>query len=294
MPDQITTSIGTADVLAVDDAVMRATGGAQYGVTQEGFVAKPFARLLAEKLALARGLFGDDLDLSSGSAIRKLLEVTALEDARTWAALSTMYDNGFVVSATGEALSRLGDELGIPRPALEARGTATFRLQGTLPTGFSPLTIPRGARLLTPGGHHVATDETVVLSAASQTREVALVAFYPGPEHNLDPTVAAPDGTSPQKIDRFNFVDDSLQTLAEAQQAAGAPLVTVEHTARLSGGKLQWSDARYRALLLRAPRSLWTVDSEPDRGRRRRPLPPDHRLIGTIHSTATRLRSGSP
>ena len=60
---------------------------------------KSFARLLAEKLALARALLGDDLDLGSGSAIRKLLEVSALEDARTWAALATIYDNSFVGSA---------------------------------------------------------------------------------------------------------------------------------------------------------------------------------------------------
>src|SRR3990172_1968981 len=104
------TSVDTADVLAVDASVMRSTGSAQYGLTSTGFVAKPFARLLAEKLALARALFGQDLDLGSGSVLRKLFEVTALEDARTWAALSSMYDNGFVGAAVGAALSRLGDE----------------------------------------------------------------------------------------------------------------------------------------------------------------------------------------
>ena len=91
---------------------------------------KSFARLLAEKLALARALLGDDLDLGSGSAIRKLLEVAALEDARTWAALAAIYDNSFVVSATGEALSRLGEELGLPRPFLEANGTVKLKLTG--------------------------------------------------------------------------------------------------------------------------------------------------------------------
>ena len=116
------TRIDTADVLAINAKVSRATGSDQFGITTAGFIPKPFVRLLAEKLALARELFGDELDLTSGSSIRKLLEVSALEDARTWSALAAMYDNSFVASDTGDALSRLGEELGISRPFLEAQG----------------------------------------------------------------------------------------------------------------------------------------------------------------------------
>src|SRR5262245_53859904 len=108
-------SINTVDVQTIDASIIQSTGSAQYGLTTSGFLPKPFARLLAEKLATARALFGENLDLSSGSVIRKLLEISALEDARTWSALASMYDNSFVSSATGEALSRLGDEMGLPR-----------------------------------------------------------------------------------------------------------------------------------------------------------------------------------
>jgi hypothetical protein len=268
VPDP-TTRIDTADVLAVDAAVMRSTDSAGFGVTTAGFVAKPFARLLAEKLALARSLFGEDLDLTSGSAIRKLLEISALEDARTWAALSTMYDNGFVATATGDALSRLGDELGLPRPFLEARGSVALTLTGSLPATLPApdipsatlpaLEIPRGARMLTPGGHHVATEETVLLSADVPKRDVAVVAFYPGPGHNLDP--ANPQ----QKIDRWNEDHIGLQffkTQRDAAKAAGTPFdVQISQTAKLTGGELLWPDTRYRQLLLRAPRSLWTADA---------------------------------
>lgn len=249
------TRIDTADVLAIDAKVARATGSDQFGITKAGFVAKPFARLLAEKLALARELLGDELDLSSGSAVRKLLEVSALEDARTWAALSSMYDNSFVVSATGDALSRLGEELGIPRPNLEAQGH--IQLQAELlpdPDDEPELLIPRGARLLTAGGHHVATDETVVLSSASPVREVAVVAFYRGPEHNLNPSFAT------QKIDRWNYADVKLTHLHDLTED-GQARVNIVHDEALSGGQLRWADARYRDLLLRAPRSLWTVDA---------------------------------
>ena len=260
MSETVNTSIDTVEVLAIDAAVARSTGSAQFGVTTAGFVAKPFARLLAEKLALARGLFGDDLDLTSGSAIRKLLEISALEDARTWAALSSMYDNTFIASATGDALSRLGEEVGLPRPFLEAKGQVTLKLVGELPEGIAELTIHRGARLLTAGGHHAALAESVVLSPRNPERVVAVVAFYPGPEHNLDPTKADPAGTFLQKIDQWNRIDP---VLAELVNVAEEPelLVAIEHTEPLSGGELLWPDTRYRQLLLQAPRSIWTVDA---------------------------------
>ena len=88
-----------ADVLAIDAEVARTSGADGYGLTGSGFIPKPFSRVLAEKLALARSLFGPDLDLGSGSAIRKILEVSALEDARTWSALAALYDNQFVATA---------------------------------------------------------------------------------------------------------------------------------------------------------------------------------------------------
>jgi hypothetical protein len=248
------TRIEVADVLAVDAEVARSTGAADFGITRDGFVPKQFARLLAEKLALARALFGNDVDLGSGSAIRKVLEVTALEHARTWSALSTMYDDSFVGSARGDALSRLGEELGFPRPHLEARGKVKVSLVGTLAAG-QELDIPRGARMLTPGGHHVATDESVTLSPTQKEREVAVAAFYPGPDGNLNP------GTPSQKIDRWNTVDTALQDLVAASQAASPVTVKIDHTAPLQGGELYWPDARYRELLLRVPRSIWTADA---------------------------------
>ena len=77
------TSIPVADVLAIDAQVLATTGTPNFGVTDAGFLAKPFARLLAEKLALARALIGDEVDLTSGSVVRKLLELILLPRDRT-------------------------------------------------------------------------------------------------------------------------------------------------------------------------------------------------------------------
>lgn len=255
------TKLDLTEVLSIDASVTGTTGSPGFGVTTTGFVPKPFARLLAEKLALAKRLFGDDVDLMTGSVFRKLLELSALEDARCWAALATNYDNGFPISATGDALSRHGEDRGIPRPYLEARGAVKLTLLPPLPNGMTGLTVPRGSRMSTPGGHHVATDVSFTLTPSNTTLEVPVVAFYPGPSHNLDPNVIDAGGGNPQKIDRWNKSDALLEELVEAEQAAGQPLIKIEHTVPLTGGELQWPDLRYRQLLLQAPSSIWTVQA---------------------------------
>jgi hypothetical protein len=256
-----TTSLDLSSILAIDATVTGSTGSPGFGVTDTGFVAKPFARLLAEKLALAKGLFGDDVDLLSGSVHRKFLELSALEDARTWAAIAAMYDGQYAVSATRDALSRIGDDLGLPRPYLEARGSIKLTLLPPLPNNMTSLTIPRGSRMSTPGGHHVATDVSVTLTPTAKIATVPVVAFYPGPGHNLDPNFTDAAGGHPQKIDRWNKADTLLQQLTDAETSAGQALVQLEHTTRLTGGELKWPDLRYRQLLLQAPRSLWTVQA---------------------------------
>lgn len=250
------------DIQAVDAAVLQATGTADVGVTAGGFVPKPFGRILGEKLALARGVLGDDLDLTSSSLIRKLLEISALEDARTWAALAGMYDNCFVATASGEPLTLLGAELGLPRPFLAATGTVALQLTGTLPAGTTSVTIPLGARMLTPGGHDAAIGANVVLTVGQPPADVPVTAFRPGPEGNLDPAVTDGTGAHPQRIETWNSLDVKLgDYLALVAKTSGAVQVTITHAAALTGGDLRWPDERYRALLLRAPRSLWSADA---------------------------------
>ena len=244
--------------LELSPVTLRDTASASFGVTAAGFSAKPFARVLAEKLVLAQAVLGDAVDLGSGSVMRKLFEVSALEDARIWAQLAATYDDMHVASARGHALDRLGEELGIPRPHEAATGQILLKLVDALPAPITTLVIPRGARMLTTGGHHVSLSEPAVLSATSKQQQVAVEAFYPGPSHNLDPSFAV--GTEfPQKIDRWHRADAKLVELNAAEQAAHKVLVGIEHTQPLRGGERFWPDLRYRQLLLRAPRSIWTL-----------------------------------
>lgn len=266
----MTDSLDLTDVLAIDDVVTRSTGSAQFGVTAAGYLPKPFTRLLAEKIALAQQVVDPDIDLSSGSVVRKLLEIASLEDARTWAALGAAYDDCFVTSATGRALSDLGAELGIARPFQCATGTVTLTVSGTVPAAVAPLTIPRGARLTTSGGHRVALASTVVVNVGTTSVAAPVVSVDPGEVGNLDPSKDDGAGGHPQRLDRWETADAKLTALLEADDAAGlAPgasatgtgLVRIQHTAALTGGEVPWDDAPYRAILLRAPRGLWSVDA---------------------------------
>jgi hypothetical protein len=262
-------SLDLTEVLAVDDSVTRSSASAGFGVTGAGFLPKPFARLLAEKIALARQVIDADVDLSSGSMIRKLLEIASLEDARTWAALAAAYDDSFVSSATGRALSDLGAELGIVRPYMCAAGTVTLTAAGTVPPK-PHLVLPRGSRLTTLGGHRVALASTVTLSPAVTTATVPVVSFDPGPIGNLDPSIDDGSGHFLQKIDRWEPADAKLEVMREVDvqagfaansSATGQGLVRIKHTVALSGGEMQWPDATYRSFLLRAPRSIWSADA---------------------------------
>lgn len=249
------------DVLAVDAQVQRSSDAVGYGLTAGGFLPKPFARLLAEKLALARALFGEDIDLTSASAFRKIFEVSALEDARLWALAARMADDTHVATATGEALSRHGLDLGIPRPYLQAEGIVTLKLTGELPGGTASVTLAAGTRILSEDKlHHAELDETVTLSATAKERIARVVAFFPGPDHNLDPRKEV-DGGHPQKLTSWNVDDDKLAALERTDGTRLYDLVGIAHTQALQGGERQWSDRRYRQLLLQAPRSLWTVEA---------------------------------
>ena len=252
------TEIVTAefDPAAIAEAELRDSAGGPYGLGPKGFVPKPYARLVAEGLARARAYFGDDTDLRPGSVMRRIVEMSALDHARSYVHLGELYDAGNVSSARSDALDRRGEELGLPRPFLQADGV--IQLEMTIPVPDGGLTIEAGARMLTAGGHHVALRQSARFETGRTQMSVPVRAFYPGPLHNLDP--AQPD----QTIDSWHPFDsklDRLRELAAGNGVSAEEAVTLTHTARLLGGETGWPDDRYRTLILNAPRSIWTVEA---------------------------------
>lgn len=228
-----------------------------YGITDAGFVPKPVARLLEEKIAAARELFGPSVDLTSGSALRTVLELVAVEESRLWTHLGQLFADSHVCTATGEALSRLGAELGIARPFHRATGRVTIAVESDLPADLPELVLPRGSRLRARGGTEVFLTGTVRLTDADRSADAPVTAFLPGPSGDLDPA-ATVDGDTPGLIDRFSPVDARVARAA-ALLAEGA--LSVTHQEALTGGSRQWADEPYRDLLLAAPRTIWTPDA---------------------------------
>ncbi|MET9894366.1 baseplate J/gp47 family protein [Streptomyces sp. NPDC006465] len=230
-----------------------------FGITPQGFVPKPLARLLDEKKAAAQVLFGSDVDLTAGSTLRKILEIIALEEARTWVHLGLSYEDTRVSTAVGDALSRLGAELGLPRPHHRATGKVTLKLAAALPPDVPEVEIERGTRLLTTGGQDYFLDESATLTNSGQQATVAVKAVAPGPEFNADPHHVDQDGTTPGRISRFNPADP--RTVHRLARTGGVEAVTIEHTTATGGGELYWSDSRYRDLLLAHPRNVWSPET---------------------------------
>ena len=68
-------------------------------------------------------MFGTDVDLTSTSPLRKLIEVTAAEDGELWKRMEDLYYSSFVSTAVGDALDLLGGDIGVARRAGIAAGT---------------------------------------------------------------------------------------------------------------------------------------------------------------------------
>jgi uncharacterized phage protein gp47/JayE len=215
-----------------------------FGVTQSGFVIKPLQAILSDKAARAREMFGDDVDLRSTSALRKILDISSAEDQELWKGMEQLFYSNFMSTASGNALDLLGDDVGVSRRFLAAKGTVKLKLAGEAP----------GQVYHFPIGTLVETDPPVnrfrtlsVVSLSSQMREavVAIEATSRGPAGNLGE----------------NAINKLNATFAQRNLNLGDAQVEVKNEAPTTGGDQQEDDLSYRSLLLGRPRTLWTLEA---------------------------------
>jgi phage-related baseplate assembly protein len=216
------------------------------GTTPDGFVPRDLIDILTDTAQRARAAFGDDADLSPTSALAKILQVTADEDALLWRGLQDVYYSQFVSTATGADLDLLGDDIGISRRALAATGQVTMRLSGAQP-GRAHV-VPAGTVLVTGDGPAVAvlTTAEARLSELTPSATVPARAAETGPAGNLP--AGAIVGVDP------DYARDHLDILPPAA-------LTVTNQAPFDGGQLRESDVDFRARQLGFPREMWTVGS---------------------------------
>ncbi len=124
---------------------------ADYGIRPEGFAIKPLDVILEESAARARAIFGEDVDLTETSPLRKIIEVVAAEDGEIWKAQEDLYYAQFAATSSGDALDLIGMELGIARRRKPALGRVRLTIDGAvegrrygLPAGVPLVTGPAG------------------------------------------------------------------------------------------------------------------------------------------------------
>lgn len=218
---------------------------ARFGVTPDGFVLKGIDRIVADQQARARTMFGDDVDVTSGSAIRKAMDAVAWNAHELWRGMEKQFYSNFVITSTGPSLDLLGTDLGLLRANLRATGQVTLTLTNGAPARHYVL--PEGTAVQTVALPHVSfrTDGPVTLTALQPVAAVGVKAVVRGPAGNLVANTALQ-------------LDPAWATL---RLNLGAATVTPANPGTFTGGDLFESDADYRSRLLGIPRSIWTPDA---------------------------------
>lgn len=214
-----------------------------YGVTPSGFIVKPIADILSDTFDRARAVFGPNVDLHSTSALRKMLDVIAIDTHEQWKALEAHYYANFASTASGDALDLLGDDVGVPRAFLKSSGTVSFKLTNGSPGRNYQL--PVGTLVETAGPIRFRTTQAVSLTTTAPTADAGAQAVEAGIAGNVAKTT---------------IVAVNAQ-YAEHYLNLGSATVGVSNAAAFAGGDLAEDDETYRTRLLGKPRTLWTVEA---------------------------------
>lgn len=87
----------------------------EYGLTDNGFIVKPFEKILEEQKADFKTIFGDDIDLSVESVAGAYCYNQSIKIAQLWELLGGLYASTDVNSATSVYLDRLATFLNVER-----------------------------------------------------------------------------------------------------------------------------------------------------------------------------------
>jgi len=148
------------------------------GISPLGFIPKTYTEIVEELKTQARSLFGNDVDLSDTSTIYKIIQVMAYSSAQVWSQAESVYNSGFVDTASDMSLERVGALVGINRlTASYAVVTVTF-------TGTPATSVPAGTVVLTGDGTEFETD-TIDVVGGGGTVDIACTAMIPGADGNV-------------------------------------------------------------------------------------------------------------
>lgn len=163
---------------------------AEYGVTQAGFIRKPYDEIKKEIEDKARQLFGEDADLSVYSPIGLFSNLLSWQSHILWQELETTYYANWLDTAEGVNLDRVVQWGGITRGQAQKAVIQDMEFTGT-----PGVTIPLGFKVETAQG---VAFETNNLAVIDQTGKVQIIcsAVNAGPEGAV-PSGAVTEITNP-------------------------------------------------------------------------------------------------
>ena len=149
-----------------------------WGLTERGFLRPSYADLLDAFEVKAKELFGSTVNLSVRSPLGIFLRIFAWFAGLTWQLAEDVYNSGFIDTAAGVSLARLGAFIGIRvLAAQKATGSITI-------TGDAGATIYAGFIVQARNNQRFVTLEDVTISS-SGTATVPIQAFEAGPDGNV-------------------------------------------------------------------------------------------------------------
>jgi uncharacterized phage protein gp47/JayE len=136
-----------------------------YGVTDKGFVVKPFEVILQEEQEDFRSAFGNDIDLSDTSIEGVYVKNQALKRTQLWEQMGKLYATGDVDDSFGVYLDRLANLIHVKR--LKANATQVYEC----------LWVKEGTVI--PAGHllRLASGQTFKIAGAATISRLTLLGF---------------------------------------------------------------------------------------------------------------------
>lgn len=155
-----------------------------YGVTEDGFVIKPYEAIVDSLKTLAQTYLGADLYLGEFSRILRFIQAIAYGLDEYWQQLEYTYYSKYIDFAFGPHLEHVVAEMGFTKLAAQkATGIATFSRSTPAPAN---ITIPAGTRIETEDGTvQFKTSEVVILEEAGTEVEADIEALVAGEDGNV-------------------------------------------------------------------------------------------------------------
>lgn len=210
-----------------------------YGLTNSGFIVKPFNVILEEQKTAFRKIFGDDIDLSPESVAGAYCYNQAIKLAQLWELLGGLYGVADVNSADGIYLDRVGALVGATR-----MNSTKTRVRACV-SGSVGTIIPVNHKVQDVNGNLFLSEKQIILGANSDFHDVSLEItlgsqygfsiYYD--DYETDISYTAQEGDT--EADVYNALKTALEVVINDIETSFDPDTNIFKFWRSSGGEMK-------------------------------------------------------